>query len=299
MILITGATGYIGSHLVQRLVAMNERPRCLVRRASAIGGLPASAVDVVYGDITDPGSLRAALTGVDRVVHLAAVTANIKETAQVSYHKINVQGTRNLIEAARAAGVARVVMLSGIGAQPGAEGSWIRTRWEGEEVVRHGGVPYTIIQPSVLFGGKRAEFFAAQARVLRQSPVAPNLGNGRFKFQPIWVEDVCTCILKALDDPVLTDTTVAVGGPEIFTYEGLLDLIMDTMGKRKPKVRAPLGLMRLNAAVAQALLPRPPITTATIDLFNLGDNITDLDAVAKHFGFQPRSLRDDLRENGV
>ncbi|GAC1437186.1 MAG: complex I NDUFA9 subunit family protein [Chloroflexota bacterium] len=300
MILITGANGYVGTYLTRRLVDQGERPRCLVRRGARTDGLPHDAIDVVYGDVTDHASLDRAMVGVNTVVHLAAVTANIKESARVNYHRVNVEGTRAVVASARAAGVGRLVHISGIGAQPDGEGSWIRTRWEGDEAVREGGIPHTILQPSVMFGGKRAEFFQAQARVLRLSPVAPILGDGRFTFQPIWVEDVCTCILTARDNPAMIDRTITIGGPEVFTYEQIVDLLLQTLGMRKPKVRFPLAFMRANAGVAQAILPKPPITTGTLELFKLGANIAEsLDVVPRLFGFTPRSLRDELREHGL
>jgi NADH dehydrogenase len=299
MIVITGATGFVGSHLARRLVAQGQRPRCLVRRGARLAGLPREQVELVYGDVTDPASLGPAMAGADSVVHLAALTANIKQTPRATYHAVNAEGARNVVAAARDAGVRRLVLLSGIGAQPDGAGSWIRTRWEGEEAVRQGGVPYTILQPSVMFGGKRAEFFRAQARVLKLAPVVPILGDGQFKFQPIWVEDVCSCILGALDDPALARTTVAIGGPEVFTYEQIVDLITARMGVVKPKVRLPLGLMRINARLVEAVLPKPPLTAATIELFTLGDNIADPGVLPRVFGIQPKSLRDGLREFGV
>jgi NADH dehydrogenase len=299
MIAITGANGFVGSHLARRLVAAGQRPRCLVRRGARLDGLPRDKVEIVFGDVTDAASLAPALAGVEAVVHLAAVTANVKQSVRVNYHAVNAEGTRHVVDSARAAHARRLILLSGIGAQPDGEGSWIRTRWEGEEIVRHGGVPYTILQPSVMFGGRRAEFLQAQARVLKLAPVAPILGDGRFRFQPIWVEDVCSCILTALDDPAMAGRTIAIGGREIFTYEQIVDLIMEAMGKRKPKVKIPLGLMAPGALLAQAVLPRPPLTPATLELFKLGDNVAGVDALPRFFGIQPRSLRDELREHGV
>ncbi|HVB60653.1 MAG TPA: NAD(P)H-binding protein, partial [Ktedonobacteraceae bacterium] len=135
MILITGATGYIGSHLVARLVAQGERPRCLARskeRATAI--LPVDKIDIALGDTVRPETLADAVQGVDTIVHTAFITADHKQSAGNSYEKTNVQGTANLIKAAQAAGVKRVIELSGLGTKPDKPGSYMQGRYMAEKL---------------------------------------------------------------------------------------------------------------------------------------------------------------------
>src|SRR5258708_7381138 len=133
--LITGATGYIGRHLVARLVADGQRPRCLVRTSARLDLLPPGKVDIATGDITDPASLPAAMEGIESVVHAAAAVANIKQSATVNYKRINDDGTANMVKAARAAGVRHFIHVGGINTVPGAERSYIRTRYNGEQHV--------------------------------------------------------------------------------------------------------------------------------------------------------------------
>ncbi|HVA89465.1 MAG TPA: NAD-dependent epimerase/dehydratase family protein [Chloroflexota bacterium] len=294
-ILITGATGYIGRHLVARLTARGDHPRCLLRPGSGRRDLPVGALPVT-GDLGDPASLAEAAKGISAIVHLAAVVANLKQTKAASYRGVNDEGTANLARAARQAGVGHFVHLGGLNTVPGGANSYIRTRYNGESHVKAGGVPYSILQPSILFGDGAA-FFTTLADLARRAPILPVPGNGRSRFQPIWVEDVVTCLVALLDTGG-RDETVGVGGPAYYTYDQLLDLICKAIGKRRPKLHAPLPLVVPVAAAMERLLPHPPVTRAALELFEGGDNVTTLDSVPARFGFQPRSLEEQMRGQG-
>ncbi len=297
-IAITGARGYIGRHLVARLVAGGERPRCLVRQGSDLAGLPADQIAVVRGDVTEPESLSALVEGADIVVHGASIVANIKQSGRANYRRTNEEGTANLVAAAATAGVRRFIYMGGLNTVRGDAGSYMRTRFDAEQRVKDGGVPYVILQPSILFGDG-SPFFSTLAGLARLAPVIPVPGSGRMRFQPIWVEDVVTCIERLLDESAGNET-IPIGGPAYYSYDELLDLIFKALGKRRMKVHVPLALMDAGAKAMQAVLPRPPVTTATLELFALAtDNVTRLDAVHSRFGFQPKSLETDMREHGI
>jgi NADH dehydrogenase len=296
--LITGATGYLGRHLVARLVEQGERPRCLVRAGARRDALPADRVEIVTGDITEPASLAPALRGAEVVIHLAAVVANIKESPTVSYRRINDEGTGNLVRAAQEVGARHFIHMGGINTVPGAPDSYIRTRYNGEQHVKGGGMPFTIVQPSILFGDGAA-FFTALAGLVKVAPVVPVPGAGRLRFQPIWVEDVVTCLLRLLAGDGANET-IPLGGPAYYTYDQLLNLICKTLHKRRVKLHMPLRLMTLSTAALQRLLPRPPATTAVLELFSAGmDNVATLDAVPRRFGFQPKALELELADHGI
>jgi NADH dehydrogenase len=299
MILITGATGYIGRHLAARLVQNGGRPRCLVRdvkRAAAL--LPADQVELARGDTTQVATLAAALQGVDTVVHAAFITADHKQSHGNTYYETNVQGTANLIQAAKEAGVARIIEISGLGTRPDKPGTYMQGRYEAERMLKGSGLNWTIIQPSVLFG-KDAPFIKGLTDLIRTLPVVPLIGGGKIQFQPIYVEDVVTVVLKVLQEPERTNhKTYTIGGPEYYTFTQIINALLHTMHKNRIKAPAPIALVAIGAAVMEAALPRPPLTKAAMTLFTF-DNITDLNAVERDFGFTPMAFSKFLAEKGV
>jgi uncharacterized protein YbjT (DUF2867 family) len=296
---VTGAAGFVGSRVIARLAQEGETPRALVRNPEAARRrLPASGVEVVQGDTTQPQTLPAAVAGVETIVHAAFITAERKQGPGVNYEETNVRGTANLVAAARQAGVRRIVVISGLGTRPAAPGSYMQGRYLAEQEVRTSGLGWSILGPSVQFG-RGSAFFGGLADLIRKAPLVPMVGDGSRRFQPIWVEDVVTCLLKMVREPERYEgAALEVGGPEIYTYAQILDMLMSAMSVRKLRVPGPIPFVKLGAALMEATLSRPPITRAAVGLFSF-DNITTLDAVEHHFGFAPLSLRTYLLEYGI
>lgn len=301
-VFVTGATGYIGRALVHRFVKRGDHVRCLVRSMNRLGDLEPLArknrIEIIQGVLQDRESLMQGCLGADWVIHSAAVTANIKESRLINYREVNYNGTQNLVDAAKATGVQRFVHLGGINTVPGKPNSYIYWRWKAEEWIKNGSVPWTIIQPSVLFGG-HSEFIAALVRILRVSPVGPIIGNGRLMFQPIWLEDVVTCITQTCERRDLANKTIPVGGPEHLTIEQIVNILEQAMHMRRINLHIPLPLMWGIAWLGTKLLPNPPITTHTLEIFEGPHNITDVDIVKRIFGFQPVSMQTYFREYGI
>lgn len=298
-ILVTGATGFVGRAIVARLVKEHERPRCLVRSsATAQSSLPAAQVDLVEGDILRPASLDAAMQGIDLLVDCSFMTANLKQKGEETYYNVNVTGTHNLIEAAKRAGVKRAVVMSGLGTKEDKAGSYMQGRFLAEEAFKASGMGWTIVQPSVQFGPNSA-FFKGLANLIKQVPlVVPVAGTGKELFQPIWVEDVVTCTLQIARDPKFDGHSYPLGGPDVLTYAQILDMLMATLKVKKAKIAGPKPFIFLGAALMEALLPKPPITTAALGLFEF-PNTTQIDAVEQQFGFNPMSLSKYLAQYGV
>ncbi len=299
MILITGATGYIGSELVKRLVEQGIRPRCLVRdiqKAKSI--LPANNVELVQGDTTQPATLTAAVQDIETIIHAAFVTADRKAPSENFYEATNVGGTKSLILAAQKAGVQRIIEISGLGTKPDKPGSYMQGRYLAEKMLVDSGLNWTIIRPSVLFG-KNAPFIKGLSDLIRTAPVVPLIGGGKTMFQPIHVDDVVTVIIKTLEDPQRTNGHIyTIGGPEYYSFSQVFDVLLHAMHTNRPKVYAPTPLVGIGAALMEAILPKPPLTKAAMTLFSF-DNTTDLHSVERDFGFTPISFATYMGEHGV
>ncbi len=289
MILITGGTGFIGRHVVARLAAGGEEVR-VASRGSRKAELP-EGVEQVRADVVSGEGLPEAMAGVDKVANLVGV---ITEKGSQRFDAVIRGGTAGIVHEAERAGIKKLVYVSAIGAAPDPRFPYWHAKWQAEQSVTASRLNYTILRPSLVFGPED-DFFNRLARLIRRVPLVPVAGNGKTRFQPIWVEDVVSCIVASLGEGTHDRETVEIGGPEYFTYDEIIGLIGEALGKRRRKAHLPLWLMRPAAHVMQSVLPNPPVTTDQLAMLSK-DNVTELDATAKAFGFAPRSLREGLME---
>jgi uncharacterized protein YbjT (DUF2867 family) len=292
-VLVTGASGYVGRRLVARLVERGTPVRALVHRSRQ--GLP-EAVEAVEGDITGASSLARACEGVDVVVNLASITADRKPPSG-GYDRVNAEGAAALATAARTAGVRRFVHLAGIDTTIGPPGSYLAGRRRGDAAVLASGIEsIAILRPSIMFGGEDAAFVKALARLVKLAPAVPVPGDGSVKLQMVWVEDVVRCIVQLADD--MRPGQFPIGGPDQPTYDEVLDLIGEGLGKRHVrKLHLPLPFFAVQARLL-SLLPSPPLTPAALELF-ASDNVTTPDAIEQQFGFRARGFAEHVRHEGL
>ncbi|HJR18779.1 MAG TPA: complex I NDUFA9 subunit family protein [Actinomycetota bacterium] len=284
-VLVTGGTGFVGRHLIPRLQSEGFDVRSLARRP---GDMPAG-VESVAGSITDRDDVRRAVEGVDAVVHLVAI---IVERGTQTFEAVNHGGTRTLVEAMQAEGVRRLVHQSALGAGPDERYPYLRTKWLGEEAIRASSLDWTILRPSVVHG-PGAGFFRPIMWSLRWAPVYPMPAGGRTRFQPIAIDDLATCFVRALRGEQV-GATLDLGGPEIMTFSDIVRTVMEVLGKRRKLVSVPVWAARPFAAV-QGLRKEPLVTNQQLDMVVL-DNTCALDSVERTFGFRPVRMADtDLR----
>ena len=286
MIVVTGASGYVGSHVVRRLVEMGKPVRALIRsrqRAEKEGRLAGLTVEWVEGDVTRPETLPPAMAGATAVVHTVAIAI---EKGGRTYEEVNYQGTVNVVEAAKAAGVRRFINVSQLGASSRLPYRFLASKGKAQEYVAASGLDWTAFRPSVIWGPED-EFANTFARLIRLTPfIFPIVGDGQAKFQPVWVEDVVACIVKALDDPGTIGQEYELGGPEVLTLEEIERRTLRALGAKRLLVRFPLPLIRLAVALMEALLPAPPVTRSLLELLAV-NNVTTQNAVQR-FVADPR-----------
>jgi uncharacterized protein YbjT (DUF2867 family) len=288
MILVAGGTGFVGTTVVHALRAAELPVRVLARRPEKQEQLRAWGCEVVQGDMTDPASLRRAAEGCETVVHLVAILLGSRD----AFERIMVQGTRDLVEAAKEAGVKRIVLMSALGTEEGREvAPYYHAKWEEEQAVKYSGLEHAIFRPSFVFG-KDGGILPQQIRIVRYSPVTPILGQ--HLLQPIWVEDVAAFFTAAVTAGEAANRTFDLGGPDRLSWAELHTLIRKTLGKRRLAFTMPPALLKAGATVGQLL---PPLNgaRAAVEMLDLGDNVCDPRPAAEAFGIQPIGIEEQVR----
>lgn len=291
MILITGGTGFVGTNLISRLLKDSQRVRCLVRNPGKAERLKEKGVELIRGDVTNPSSVLEAITPeIDTVIHLVGILAEPKGQ---TFRSIHVEGTRSVVEACKAKGVKRYIHISALGTRKNARSEYHKTKWEAEELVRASGLEYTIFRPSVIFG-REDNFTNMFARIIRLSPVIIIPGSGKNRMQPVHVVDVAEAMALSINRAEAKNKTFEVAGPEVFTFDEIMDKICEVLGKKRVKVCIPMPLMRIGAMLAESVLPTPPITRDQL-LMLQEDNITSDNALVKVFGMKPKGFVEGMR----
>ncbi|HUJ18406.1 MAG TPA: complex I NDUFA9 subunit family protein [Nitrospirota bacterium] len=290
MILVTGGTGFVGSHLIRQMRKQGLHVRALVRNPEKAKELKDLKVELIPGDIADREALDDAAAGVERVIHLVGI---IQEAHGATFQGVHVEGTRNLLAAAKKAGVRHFLYQSALGTRPGARSEYHKTKWQAEELVRASGIPFTILRPSLIYGSGD-QFTLRLAEVIRQSPVLPVIGSGKSKVQPIYIDDVVSCLVKAVTSDASLNEIYEIGGPEQLTYEEVTVAIAEALGIKRPTIHMPLFLMRPMARVLETVLPKPPLTTEQLIMLQ-EDNVCGVRDICEACGNVPVRFRDGLK----
>jgi len=288
---VFGGTGFLGRRLVRRLAGEGATLRVAVRspeRAqSVLPTVDLDRVNVLRADVREPASVAAAVAGADAVVN--AVSAYV-EKAGVSFESVHVQGARTLAQEAFAAGVARLVLVSGIGADPQSPSPYIRARGRGELAARQAFPGATVVRPGAMFGPGDA-LFGALADIIRLFPVVPLIGGGRTRVQPVYVEDVAEAIARVLAERGSAGQTYELAGPGAYTLRELVEFVLRLVDKRRLLVPVPFAVAEVQARLLE-LLPSPPLTTSQVDLLRM-DNLASGDLPGlRELGIRAKAIED-------
>jgi uncharacterized protein YbjT (DUF2867 family) len=283
-VLVTGAAGLVGIHTCRDLTKNGWQVRALVRdparAAMALGQLP---VEFRVGDVRDATTLRNCLTGCGAVVHLAAIAIEKKGE---SYRESNTAATERLISAARAEGVARIIFMSQNGADSRSPYPFLRSKGVAQDSIKTSGLRWTILRPSVIFGPED-QFVNVLGRLIRLTPkIFPLPNGGKARFQPIAADDVARVIRLSLEKKETVGQVYGLGGAVPLTLRDMTERILMTMGAERKLVPVPVKVMRPLVALAERLLPNPPVTSGLLDLLAL-DNTIPNNALTETFKIVP------------
>lgn len=275
MIGITGAAGFLGSHLARRLAEAGHPVRAFVRnraKAEQEGRLRGLNLEIVEAEVTNPTALDRAFAGLTALVHTVAVAVEKKPG---SYERVNDQGTRNVVDAAVREGVNRFIYISQLGASADLPYRFLASKGRAEEYVTASSLDWTVFKPGVIWGPED-EFANSFARLIPLTPfIFPIVGDEASRFQPVWVEDVVTAVEKSLADQSTLRQVYELGGPEILSLEQIERRTLQALGRRRLLIPFPMGLLRLFVAMMEVLMPNPPVTRNLLELLAVSNVTTE------------------------
>jgi uncharacterized protein YbjT (DUF2867 family) len=289
-VLITGGTGFVGPHVVRAIADKGHDLKLLVRDSTRSRELPGRPV---VGEMTNTVSLRSAVEDVDAVVHLVA----IRQGPEEEFKRVMEQGTRDLVAAAKEAGVSRFVLMSALGTSEDTKDlvPYYHAKWEMEQAVKGSGLEHVIFRPSFVFG-RDGGILPTFRKLAKLTPVTPIIGSGEQKIQPIWIDDVAAYFAAALDKTEAADRTFELGGPDAVTWNEFWERLKAALGmRRRPSIHVPVGLMRVNALLTERLPGNIPLTRDLLTMLEHGDNVVTGDSAVQTFQLPLVPLDEQLR----
>jgi uncharacterized protein YbjT (DUF2867 family) len=297
-VLVTGGTGFVGTHLVNRLLHRGHAVAVLARDPRKTRNRYNRPVETAAGNVLDPESVAAAAAGRDAVVHLVGV---ISEKGDQTFDRMHREATENVVAAAEASGVRRYLHMSAMGSSEDSPSRYGRSKAAGERAVRSSGLDWTIFRPSIVFGPGDG-FVSLLAPIVRLNPgFIPVIGPGKTRFQPVSIGDVVRTFADALEKPETVGRSFELGGPEIFTLNDIYREIAAAVGKPgKLLVHLPLWYGRVLAGgfewlARRGVLEAPPLTRDQLKSLER-DNAADVSGSLATFPGDWKRFRPGIRE---
>lgn len=278
-VLVTGATGFTGSRVVPLLLQSGYQVRCLTRATSDRAPLSALTVEWVTGDLSNPEALTAALRGVDALVNIASLGFGHAE---------------DIIASAKAAGVKRGIFISTTAIFTQLNAGSKSVRLAAEEAIQASGLDYTILRPTMIYGGPRDRNMWRLIRLLRLTPVMPIFGDGESLQQPIFVDDVAQVVLRALQTDATIGRSYNIAGKDPLTYNQVIDTVASALGKRVWKLHLPYMPIVRALQFTERLGLRLPIKAEQVLRLNENKAFSNEEA-QRDFGFSPRGFEEGIR----
>jgi uncharacterized protein YbjT (DUF2867 family) len=279
-VLVTGATGFVGPAVANAIADAGHDVRVLERKPGAWREAGIRCQEAVQGDVTDADSLRRAANGMEVVVHLVAIRQGKRE----QFERVMVEGTRNLIAAAKEADAGRFVLMSALGVTEQNKDlvPYYGAKWAMEQDTKASGLEHVIFRPSFIFG-RDGGILPTFVKLAKLSPFTAIMGSGEQRIQPIWIDDLAAYFARAIEVRE-TNRTFELGGPDVVDWNELWRRIRALLGiRRRPMIHMPIGLMRVPAVVTERLPGDIPLTQDLLTMLEVGDNAVTNDDASRTF----------------
>lgn len=291
-VVVAGGTGLLGRAITKALLDAGHTVVVASRSQPARDPIDARA-SWVRADVTDPSTLPAALAGADAVVDAVQFPNSPIEDPKkgLTFERIDLGGTKNLVDAAKAAGVPRFVGLSGVGAAEDAEFHWLRYKWAEEQHVKASGVPFTMFRPSWIYGPRDVSLnrFLGFARFL---PFIPIVGDGKTRISALFIDDLAVHVVAAVERDDVRGRIFEIGGPDVLSMDEVVRAALKAAGKKRFLMHQPASLMRMVAGIAQRL-PGRLLTPDAVDFITM-DGVADTGPLVEAFGLRLTPIAEGL-----
>ena len=292
-VFVTGATGFVGPAVANAIADAGHELRVLERKPGAWSEAGIRCQAAVQGDVTDSEAMRRAVQDIDVVVHLVA----IRQGKPKEFERVMVGGTRNLLAAAKDAGVRRFVLMSALGVTEQTKDlvPYYGAKWTEEQDTKGSGLEHVIFRPSFIFGSNGG-ILPTFKKLAKLAPVTGIIGSGEQRIQPIWVEDVGAYYSQAIDKPEAANRTFELGGPDVVSWNEFWQRLRAQLGiRRRPTMHLPTGLMKIPAALTERLPGNIPLTRDLLEMLESGDNVVSNDDAVRTFDLPLVPLDEQLR----
>lgn len=291
MILVTGGTGFIGQVLVKNLVSLGYPVRLLLNPSKDYPKLPRGVpVEVAISSMSDERNLRASMKGINTVFHLIGTEWR---GIHADYDDVDIHSAQMFSKVARQMNVEQFVFLSHIGADKASAYNFLKAKAQAEDAIRQSGVPYTIVRTGLVYGEKDHFTNNLKDFILHWPGTLMIPGGDKTLVQPIWVEDLITCLMLMMGNPEMLNQTITTGGIETFNFRECVNMVMNVIGKKKRILSLPAAWLRSIYIGVEQYFPKIPPMYFWLD-YMAEDRITSLDILPREFGLMPTRMSQNI-----
>jgi NADH dehydrogenase len=289
-IAVTGSTGFVGRHLVNRLLRDNYSIRALTHRNSG-ENIFESPVRMFPSSVSSISEMATAFQNCQIVFHLVGIIA---ETKRNTFEKTVTEGTLNVVAACRAAEVKKIIYLSAMGTSENAATAYHKTKYEAEQTIINSGLEWVIFRASIIYG-KDDGFLTLMSKLIKFLPFVPIFGDGQYQLQPVYIDDLTSAMAHAVSSPQASGQIIDIGGPEKLDYVTVINAIKKGLAKKRLNLHIPFGVMKPVAALMELFLKPAPVTVDQLTMLKMG-NTGDLTKMRAIFGIEPVRFEDGLKK---